>query len=384
MRKAFKYRVYPTKPQVAELEQTLRLCRELYNAALEERIVAYRKCGVTLTGYDQKRSLPEIKDARPEYKRIHSQVLQDVILRLDKAFKAFFARVKRGDTPGFPRFQGRNRFDSFTFPQAANTGVRLLENGRIAIHGIGGSLKVKWHRALEGRVKTATFKREGRHWYIVFSVEYDNTPLPMTDSSVGIDLGLNHFVVTSDGEFVDAPRLLRAAQKKLRVAQRSLSRKKRGSKRRGKQRERVAKLHAKITNQRKDFHHKVARRLVNDHQLIAVEDLNVKGLARTRLAKSVHDAGWSTFLGILDAKAEDAGRQVVRVDPKYTSQDCSVCGYREKHGLSVREFTCRGCGVSHNRDRNAAKNILLRAGALPSNANVTAIQGARSLRSPAF
>lgn len=384
MRKAFKYRLYPTTPQVAELEQTLRLCRELYNAALEERNAAYKRCGVTLTGYDQKCSLLEVKDARPEFKRIHSQVLQDVVLRLDKAFKAFFARIKRGDTPGFPRFQGRNRFDSFTFPQAANTGVRFLENGRIAVHGIGGSLKVKWHRPLKGRIKTATLKREGQHWYIVFSVEYNNTPLPVTDSNVGIDLGLNHFVVTSDGEFVDAPRLLRSVQKKLRVAQRSLSRKKRGSKRRGKQRARVAKLHTKITNQRRDFHHKVARRLVNEHQLIAVEDLNVRGLARTQLAKSVHDAGWSTFLSILETKAEDAGPQVVRVDPKYTSQDCSVCGYRAKHGLAVREFTCRGCGAFHNRDRNAAKNILLRAGTLPSSVNVTAVQGVRRSRSPAF
>jgi putative transposase len=370
MIKAFKYRIYPTANQAQELNWALTRCRELYNAALEERIGAYRAAKKSITCFDQQKSLPDVKEGRPEYKDLHSQVLQDVLKRLDKAFQAFFRRVKRGDgKAGFPRFQGRNRFDSFTFPQAANTGIKLLSDGRVRVHGIGGSLKVKWHRPMSGKLKTCTLKREGEHWYIVFACEVEAVKLPLTGDVVGVDVGLNHFAVTSDGEFVDNPRLHRKAQAKLRVQQRRVSRRKRGSNRRRKAVQALAKTHRKVKNQRKDFHHKTAHDLVERFDLIAIEDLNVKGLARTRLAKSVSDVGWSSFANILFGKAEYAGRTVVKVSPNYTSQDCSSCGHREKHALSVREFVCTKCGVWHQRDHNAAKNILARA--LPSSANAT-------------
>jgi putative transposase len=369
MIKAYKYRVYPTKAQAAQLEQTLRMCRELYNAALEERIAAYKMAGKSVNYYDQANTLKEVKEIRPEYKNLHSQVLQDVLKRLDKAMQAFFSRFKRGDgKAGFPRFQGRNRFDSFTFPQAATTGIKLLSDGRVRVHGIGGSLKVKWHRPMSGKLKTATLKREGEDWYMVFTCEVEAAVLPKTGEAVGVDVGLNHFLVTSDGEFVDNPRLHRKTQAKLRVQQRRVSRRKRGSNRRRKAVKVLAKTHCKIKNQRKDFHHKVAHDLVKRFDLIAIEDLNVKGLARTRLAKSVSDVGWSAFANILSNKAEYAGRTVAKVNPNYTSQDCSSCGHREKHSLSVREFRCAKCGAVHQRDHNAAKNILARA--LPSSANV--------------
>ncbi len=377
MIKAFKFRAYPTVVQTKELEWTLLRCRELYNAALEERILAYRMVGKSVNYYDQANSLRDVKEARPEYKNLHSQVLQDVLKRLEKAFQAFFRRVKQGAVKaGFPRFQGRNRFDSFTFPQAANTGIKLLEDGRVRVHGIGGSLKVKWHRPLEGKLKTATLKRECDQWYIVFTCEVEKNLLVLTGDSVGIDVGLNHFCVTSDGEFVDNPRLHRKAQAKLRVQQRTVSRRKRGSNRRRKAVKLLAKTHQKVKNQRKDFHHKAAHDLVKRFDLIAIEELNVKGLARTRLAKSVADVGWSNFANILESKAECAGKLVVRVNPNYTSQDCSSCGHREKHLLSVREFTCAKCGALHQRDHNAAKNILARgielwAGTLPLSDNVT-------------
>jgi putative transposase len=366
-RKAFKYRLYPTQPQRKDLERTLALCRQLYNAALQERREAYQKAGKTVGFYEQKRWLPEIRTELPEYKGVHSQVLQNVIERVDKAFQGFFRRVKQGGKAGYPRFKGKVRYDSFTFPQAGTTGVKLQEGGkRVLLYGIG-SVKVKLHRPLEGRLKTATVKREGEHWYVVFSCEVEAVPLPQTQEAIGIDLGTNpHFLVASDGEMVEAPRYFQKAQAKIASAQRSLSRKKRGSNRRRKAQRRVAKLHRKIANQRKDFHHKIARRLVNKYGTIVHENLNVIGLARTRLAKGVLDAGWGQFLAILAYKAEEAGRRVVGVDPKHTSQDCPVCGHRERKPLWVREFRCSGCGGHFHRDVAAALNILAKARTEPA------------------
>ncbi|MEZ0347250.1 MAG: transposase [Thermus sp.] len=368
MRKAFKYRLYPTKPQARDLERTLELCRQLYNAALQERREAYKKAGKTVGFYEQKRSLLEVRAALPEYKRIHSQVLQDVLQRVDRAFQGFFRRLKgRKGKAGFPRFKGKGRYDSFTFPQAYATGVKLQEGGkRVLLHGIG-SVKVKLHRPLEGKLKTATLKREGEGWYIVFVCEVEPKPLPPSDRAVGIDLGTNpHFLITSEGEKVEAPRRYQKTQEKLAKKQKELSRKRRGSRRYLKTKKQLAKLHRKVARQRRDFHHKVARSLVNRYGTIVHEDLNVLGLARSYLAKGVHDAGWAQFLFILAYKAEEAGRRVVGVDPKHTSQDCPVCGHREKRPLWVREFTCPTCGTLLHRDVAAAQNVLARAWAGPS------------------
>jgi putative transposase len=360
-RKAFKYRLYPTQPQARDLERTLALCRQLYNAALQERREAYKKAGKTVGFYEQKRYLSEIRTELPGYKggaaerhRAGGQSLSGLL------------RVKAGQKAGYPRFKGQGRYDSFTFPQAGTTGVKLQEGGkRVLLHGIG-SVKCKFHRPLEGRLKTATVKREGEHWYIVFSCEVEPRPLPENQDAVGIDLGTNpHFLVTSDGEMIRAPRYFSKAQAQLATAQRNLARKKRGSNRRKQARRRVARLHRKIANQRKDFHHKTARKLVERYGVIAHEDLNVLGLARSRTAKGVLDAGWAQFLAILAYKAEEAGRRVVGVDPKHTSQDCPVCGHREKRPLWVREFTCPACGASLHRDVAAAINVLARSGRVP-------------------
>ncbi len=384
MLKAFKYRLYPTKPQARDLERTLELCRQLYNAALQERRDAYRKAGRSVGFYEQKRHLPEIRAELPEYKGIHSQVLQDVIQRVDRAFQGFFRRVKQGQKPGYPRFKGKGRYDSFTFPQAGSTGIKVQEGGkRVFIHGIG-SVKVKLHRPLEGRIKTATVKREGEYWYVVFICEVDPKPLPSNDRAVGIDLGTNpHFLVTSEGEMVEAPRYYQKAQARLARKQRELSKKKRGSSRWKRVKRELAKLHRKIANQRKDFHHKIARRLVNAYGTIVHEDLNVAGLARGYLSKGVLDAGWEQFLQILAYKAEEAGRRVVRVDPKYTSQECPVCGHREKRPLWVREYTCSACKTPLHRDVAAARNILVRAWTGPSGMD-TAMVVPSEPRSPAL
>ncbi len=365
--KAFKFRLYPSKPQAETLRNHLRLHRELYNAALEERREAYRKVGKSVSVYEQMRSLPEVKAGRPEFKDLNAQTLQGTLKKLDKAFQAFFKRCKTGKTPGFPRFQGRNRFDSFAYPQLTRdgdwvgAGKPVSDGTKVYLPKIG-NVRMKMHRPLEGTPKTLTIKREGLHWYAVYTCEVESKPLPATGSSIGIDLGTNpNFLMTSDGEFVAAPKHFRSSEAKLRRAQRIVSKRKRRSKRQGKARDRVAKIHRKIANQRRDFHHKTARKLVNEHDFIAHEKLNVIGLARTRLAKSVLDSGWTSFLNILASKAENAARRCVPVNPAFTSQDCSVCGFREKHPLSVREFTCKGCGTSHHRDVNAARVILARA-----------------------
>ncbi len=381
IRKAFKYRLYPTKPQARDLERTLSLSRQLYNAALQERREAYKKAGKTVGFYQQKRYLPQIRAELPEYKGVHSQVLQNVIERVDKAFQGFFRRVKaKGGKAGYPRFKGKGRYDSFTFPQAGVTGVKLQKDSkRVYIYGIG-SVKIKLHRPLEGKIKTATVKREGDHWYIVFVCEVEPKPLPESHEAIGIDLGTNpHFLVTSDGEMVEAPRHYQRTQAKLADAQRKLSRKKRGSHRYKKAKRQLAKLHQKIANQRKDFHHKLARKLVNRYGTIVHEDLNIHGLARSRIAKGVQDAGWAQFLRILAHKAAEAGRRVLGVDPRHTSQDCPICGYREKRPLWVREFTCSFCGTPLHRDVAAAINILARAWTEPLGAGLNL-----SPRSPAL
>ncbi|GGN46623.1 RNA-guided endonuclease InsQ/TnpB family protein [Deinococcus daejeonensis] len=365
MLRAYRYRLYPTKAQETVLEGQLRLCRNLYNAALQERRDAYRKAGKTVTGYDQMKCLTEIKAALPEYAGVYSQVLQDVLKRLDKAFKAFFRRVKEGSKPGYPRFQGRDRYDSLCYPQS---GFSVSE--KTAFFSKVGNVRIRLHRPMEGKLKTATIRRECGEWYVSYVCEVDAQPLPATGSAVGVDVGTTWFAVTSDGESVENPRHFRGAMKRLRVAQRAVSRKKnKRSNRRRKAVRRVAKLHRKVSRQRLDFHHKTALKLVRENDLIAHEDLNVKGMGMGNLARSVHDVGWGQFFALLSQKAECAARRVIAVDPRYTSQACSQCGHTcRENRVSQAKFRCVSCGHTANADHNAALNILGRAA--PSGVNV--------------
>jgi putative transposase len=375
MRKANKFRLYPTKQQEKTLFWTLTRCRELYNAALAERKEAYRMAGKSITYYEQKRDLPEIKaELREEYQQIHSQVLQDVLLRLKRAFDAFFRRVENGEEPGYPRFQGRNRYNSFTYPQG---GYSLTHDSRLCLSKIG-SIKITLHRPLEGTIKTCTVKYEAGQWYAVFSCEVAQPePLPPVESEVGIDLGVSHFAALSDGTFIENPRHYRRAQKKLENLQQALSRKKRGSHRREKARKAVAKTHRKIANQRRDFHHKQSKQLVQEHQTIVFEELEITNVskranpkqdengtylpngaaAKSGLNQSILDAGWGQFQQIVTHKAACAGRTVLKVNPRYTSQVCSQCGTVRKKDLSERWHSCE-CGAELDRDTNAAINIL--------------------------
>jgi putative transposase len=395
MRKSFKYRLYPTKATIEKLEWTLRRCCELYNAALTERRDAYhvhvkqhgnyydeetRRAltkALTVNYHSQQNQLPQIKaELREEYQDIAAHVLQDVLRRLDKAFDGFFNRVKKGRKPGYPRFRSSSRYDSFTYPDSA--GWKL--DGRTLHLSKIGIAKIKLHCEVQGKIKTVTMKREGEHWYVVFSCEVEKQqPLPVSYEDVGIDLGVTHLATLSNGDMIEHPRHYRRAEKKLAALQQACDRKKRGSHRRKKAGKEVGKAHRTIANQRRDFHHKEARKLVNRYQVIIFEDIQTANIVRKPkpkkdeqgtylpncaaakggLNKSIHDAGWGQFVALCSSKAEEAGRTLVKVDPKYTSQICSQCGTVRKKDLSERWHRC-DCGAELDRDVNAAINILAR------------------------
>ena len=356
LRKTFKYKLKPTVEQERELDRVLWTCRELYNTALEQRKTAYERCGVSLSRYTQEAELKELRAAFPEYAAIHSHVLQDVLARLDKAFQAFFRRIREGQTPGYPRFHGRARYNSLTYKEFGNGAT--LDNGFLVLSKIG-RIAVRWSRPLECTPKTVTVSREADGWYVCFScADVPMQPLPATGQETGIDLGLEAFATTSSGERIFNPRCYRRAERRLKTAQRRVSRRKKWSARRRKAVTLLAKAHLAVKRQRQDFHHKVALRLVQENDTIYHEDLQTANMVKNHhLAKSISDAGWSQFLSILAAKAAYAGRRVVAVPPAYTSQMCSGCGVLVKKGLSVRWHSCPECGTSLHRDHNAAKNI---------------------------
>jgi putative transposase len=351
--KAYKFKLKPNKKFQANCEQTLAVCRELYNASIQERRDAWKISRVSVSSFEQMRELTEIKELRDDVKAVHSQVLQDVLKRSDKAFANFFRRCKQGETPGFPRFKSKDRYDSFTYPQS---GFKLASD-KLYLSKIG-SCRLRLSREIEGKIKTCTVKRECDGWYVIFAVEpSEQASLPKTNKVVGVDLGLESFATLSTGAQIENPRFFKTAAPALAEAQRKLSTKQRGSGKRKAAKKIVAKTQRKIQNQRKDFSHKLANDFVQKFDAIALEDLNVKGMQQRWNAKSVADVSWSTFTSILSYKAEEAGRKVIFVNPAYTSQDCSACGHRQKIDQSVRWYDCPKCGLSLHRDHNAAINI---------------------------
>jgi putative transposase len=356
MRRSYKYKLKPTPEQARQLEEVLWRCRTLYNTALEERITAYRRCGVSLSHYQQEAELKEIRAEFPEYAAIHSHVLQDVLARLDTTYQAFFKRVKAGQTPGFPRFQARTRYHSFTYKEFGN-GAHL-DNRFLALSRIG-RIAVRWSRSIEGTPKTVTISREADGWYVIFScADVPEQPLPPTGTETGVDVGLKVFLISADGLIVANPRHYRRGERKLAKANRRVSRRTKGSKRRCKAVNQLGKAHQTVKRQRADFHHKTARLLLQQYDTIYLEDLRVANMVRNRhLAKSISDAGWAAFRTILEGKAAYAGRRVIAVPPAYTSQDCSGCGERVPKSLSVRTHVCSTCGLVLDRDENAARDI---------------------------
>lgn len=351
--KSFKFRIFPSKAINAKLENTLFLCRDLYNAALSERRDAYRLNKISLNYYDQANQLKEIKETNPEYKDVHSQVCQDVLKRLDKSFQGFFRRIKQGVKAGYPRFKGKNFFDSFCYTQSGFS----LSGNKLNLSKIG-KVKIKLSREIIGKVKQCRIKKECDKWFAIFTIETQVESLPKTGKQIGIDVGIESFATLSDGTQIDNWKYYQQSNKKLRVAQRSVARKKKGSNCRRKAVLKLRKIHQKIKNQRADFQHKLSTFLVKEFDLIAIEKLNILGLSKGILSKQIQDVSWSSFFGMIRYKAENAGKELKEVNPNYTSQTC-LCGHREKKTLDVRWHNCVQCGLSIHRDILSAKIILL-------------------------
>ena len=338
------------------MSRTLDDCRWLYNRLLEERILAYEACDEHVSMYDQHRRILLLRAEHPTLACVHSQVLQDVTMRLDLAMKAFFRRVKAGATPGFPRFRGQGWYDSFCYPQSGFS----LQGERVRLSKIG-DVSLVLHRPLEGDVKTCRVRRASTgKWYVSFSCAVASVPpLPVIEPQVGIDVGLAAFATLLTGEQIENPRFFRQDEKALATVQRRLSRHEKGSPAWKKRKRAVAHVHERIANRRKDFAHQQSRRIIDGHQVIAVEDLSINAMVHNHcLAKSISDAAWRQFTDYLTYKAASAGRQVVKVNPAYTSQDCSRCHHRQKLTLAERVYRCPCCLLELDRDHNASLNIL--------------------------
>jgi putative transposase len=355
VRKTFKYRLHPTKKQAALLDDQLAAACRLYNAALQERRDAWKMRKTSITYYQQQNQLRDIR-AAGDLTLANHMSCQDVLRRVDRTFQAFFRRVKAGQKAGYPRFKAQSRFHSLTFPKYGN-GCKLRENKRLYIQGVG-ELKIKLHREVTGCIKTVTLKKSCGKWDVCFSVEAPlPAPLPATGNATGIDVGVASFAVLSDGTSIKNPRYYQTAQAKLRRAQRKVCRRKKASNRRRKAVTQLTRVHQHIKNQRSDFHHQVARKLINQYDVLAYENLNIKGLTRSILAKPIADVGWGRFLAILLDKAAEAGREIVRVTPHGTSQRC-ICGTAVPKLLSERWHHCPRCQLSVPRDHAAALEIL--------------------------
>jgi putative transposase len=395
VRRAHKFRLRPTAKQHVALEQCLEAHRTLYNAALQERNDAYERVVLRSPHYFSKSGRPkgpinfarqcsqltEIRELVPDQAKWSFTSQQATLRKLNKAFDSFYRRTRLGQIPGYPRFKSSSRFDSVLWPKNGDGAKRIPETGRIYLRGVG-HLKVTQHRQVEGRVKTIQVKRVGRHWYLVLLC--DDMPerfLDRTGAVVGIDVGVARFLTTSDGEHVESPHYTKVGAERMVYAQQSLARKRRGSNNRRAARETVAKRHRKVANERRDFHHKIAKRLVQEYDVIVIEDLAVKnmtkrarpqidpvnpgkflpngGSAKSALNRSINDAGWAQFRSILEAKAEEAGRTVISVNPRHTSQRCHECGHvAAGNRVSQAAFRCKRCGHEAHADVNAARNIL--------------------------
>lgn len=359
MIKTFKYRIYPTKSQRKQMNAVLKECRWMYNHLLEQRKNAWEQEQKTLTCFGQQKQYRELKEERPSLKDVYSQALQNVAVRLDLAMQAFFRRVKRGEKPGYPRFRGYHRYDSFTFPQVPN-GCKLTDDGFLALSKIG-NVKMVMHRPIEGKPKYATIRRSSTgKWYVTFSCEWEPTALPENPNQIGIDVGVKTFAAMSDGTKIDNPKFFKTEQKTLARAQRKLAKQTKGTKERKRARKIVARVYERLSWRRENFSHQNSRQIVNNHGFVAVEDLSIRDMLQKGhrcLNRSIADVAWRQFLSLLSCKAEWAGRTFVAVNPAWTSQICSSCGHQEKLALSDRTFLCPCCGLSLDRDINAAKNI---------------------------
>ena len=348
MRLTFKYRLKPTKAQQLEL------CRCVYNRTLGTRKDAYEQRGETIGYFQTKRMLPAWKVEKPELQQVHSQVLQDVVMRVDLAFQAFFRRVKIGQEPGYPRFKGKGRYDSITYPQYGNGAVL---NGRTLRLSKIGNVKIVLHRPVRGEIKTVTIRRRIGKWYVCFSCEVEPRPLPVSGEMVGIDLGLKTFAVLSNGEQVKRQRWVKQDAADIARLQRKKERLPRGSPERRQAVNALLHAYQRSNNRRHNFAHQESRKLVNRFGLIVFEQLDIQEMQSNGnkvVNRGTADVAWGRFVQLTLYKAEDAGRACVRVNPTGTTQSCSGCGEVVPKDLSVRVHDCPHCGLKIDRDLNAA------------------------------
>ncbi len=358
-----KYEIFPNEEQRDILDCWLQYCRQTYNSALLDKERKYKRNKENFNRYDMQRQLTLDKMKYPFLKEIPSQPLQEVFGRLKKAFDNFFRKDAK-----YPKLKKYKDYSSMTFPQFGfnDKGNRMAmsfsENGKLYNTKLG-EINILIHRPIVGTIKLLVIKRQGKRWYAIFCVERRALPSAIdTDNSIGIDVGLNKYAVLSNGKEYENPRFLRKKEKQLRKAQRKLSKKKKRSANYIKQVQRVRQLHQKVANQRRDFLHKLSYNLSKDYSVIAVENLNIRNMVKNRkLSKSISDAGWGMFGNMLAYKCEKNGGVLIKVEPKYTSQDCSSCGNRVTKTLSIRTHVCTKCGTILDRDYNASLNILQKA-----------------------
>ena len=361
--KTFRYRLYPTKAQQTRLNKTLNCCRRVYNQALAVRKDAWDNRQESISLYDTHKLLTGWKTDQPELREANAQVLQNACLRVDLAFQAFFRRVKTGaGKPGYPKFKSWRYYDSFTFPQGPpKGGFRLTDDGKLYLSKIG-DVKIVLHRPLEGRPKTLTIKRDrlGK-WYACFACETEPEPLPESPNVIGIDVGLTHFATLSTGEHIPNPRFFKQEEKALKKARSQRDKTPKGSARRKQLSRRVNHIEQRIANRRSDFAHKLSRQLVDKYQVIVFEDLDIQDMMNGNwrsMNRSIADVAWGRFIAFTEQKAKAAGRTVIKVPPRGTTQRCSRCGKIVLKDLSVRIHNCPHCGLKLDRDHNAALNIL--------------------------
>jgi len=350
--KTYRFKLNPTKAQAQSFAQWLGSCRYVYNLCLDYKKQLYTDHSINISKNDIQKEISGIAKDVDWIGQVHSQILQEVTDRLFKAYDGFF----KGK--GFPKFAKKGVYSSFTFKQ----GVKLHQNTNTVQLPKIGKVKYRKSQTVEGTIKTANISKQANGWYINLACEVDIEPLPRNTNVVGLDVGIKSFVVTSDGVVFDNPKHLYQYQKRLTKAQRSVSRKKKGSANRKKAVQKLAKIHLKVRNTRKDFQHKKSIQLIRENQTIVVEDLKVSNLLKNhKLAKSISNCGWHGFTQMLEYKAKWYGRTFIRVAPQYTSQDCSQCGNRNSElTLADREWTCSSCNTVHDRDVNAALNIKIK------------------------
>jgi putative transposase len=360
MYRTFKFRLYPNTNQKRELEIALETHRRLYNLCLKQREDSYQLYKKNITFFDQVAQLKNLRKENKYVKRINSTSAASTIQRVDKTYSAFFRRIKTNRKAGRPRFKSPSQFNSFSYPSYGN-GIHL-KNNKLKLQHIG-TIRCKFHRPIDGTIKSTIIKRENDKWFVIFLCDLGNIQVePSTNPAVGIDVGLENFLTTSDGKTIKNPRFFKRALPELKKRRRSVARKKEGGKNKQKAWKTLQKLNTHVKNQRHDHRHKTALSLIRCYGLIAVENLNIQSMCRDpRFSQAITDAAWGSFLVTLRHKAERAGVVVVEVDAYGTSQECSGCGQEVLKDLYARKHNCPHCGLSLHRDVNAARNILARA-----------------------